>query len=187
MAYNNPLNVGHFSAYDVVYQQSPTFVIAGHLDDDGRLDLVITDDGADRYLMNVGNDENGFAQFLAHALPQASQGFGNNSLSIDLDNDGAEDILITDVDMEIAGCNRYTRLYRGQGGDEFPVFQEQQTFLPLGERQGTHDAAIFDIDGNGCLDLILGRCVGTRIWMNLAVHRRVRQTRTSTGRSTSPI
>jgi hypothetical protein len=32
-----------------------------------------------------------------------------------------------------------------------------------------HDVAIFDIDGDDDLDMVLGRCSGTNVWMNITV------------------
>jgi hypothetical protein len=31
---------------------------------------------------------------------------------------------------------------------------------------GTFDVAIFDIDGDGWNDLVIGRCTGTQVWRN---------------------
>ena len=39
--------------------------------------------------------------------------------------------------------------------------------LPSNQLKGMHDMAVFDINGDGWKDIVAGRCVGTRIFMNV--------------------
>ncbi len=38
--------------------------------------------------------------------------------------------------------------------------------IPGNKLRGTHDLAVFDIDGDGWKDLVIGRCGGTEIYLN---------------------
>jgi hypothetical protein len=86
---------------------APYFVSVGDLNNDGRLDLVETDDNADSYTLNTGNDGLGQVMWgpntqFTHAGPHGDQGtqFGSQSLIADLDQDGWKDVLIADVDVD---------------------------------------------------------------------------------------
>ena len=87
VTYNNPSNEGVFNRYDIVNQAAPYFVSVDDLNGDGRLDLVVVDDNVDTYLLNQGNDGQGQATFTSYNF-QNSAGFGGNSWSDDLNNDG---------------------------------------------------------------------------------------------------
>ncbi|MHC5028371.1 MAG: FG-GAP-like repeat-containing protein, partial [Planctomycetota bacterium] len=165
VTYNNTGSPGFFNGYDVVNSQSPYFVSVGDLNQDGKLDLVITDDGTDVFLLNQGNGGDGQANFVSTAFPD-SGGFGGNSVIADLNNDGHNDVIITDIDVDISGCTRRTFIYRNLGNLPDVSFQEQGQVIPDNELTGVHDAAVFDINGDGWLDVVLGRCNGTTVWMN---------------------
>jgi len=187
IAYNTPDNEGFFDTYDVVNTNQPYYVVVGELNNDGQLDIIVQDDGDDLYLLNQGNNAGGAAQFVA--LPfsfdaSQDQGFGSNTLIVDLNNDGWNDVLIADVDVDDPGCDRRMSIYRnlaGQPGDA--VVLEEQTSgtacnigippasclvasIPADRLTGVHDVAAFDIDGDGWKDLVIGRCTGTQVYMN---------------------
>jgi len=164
ITYNNPGDEGFFNGYDPVYELSPYFVSVGDLNGDGRLDLVIVDDGTDRYMLNTGNGGDGQANWTSFTFPNSS-GFGGNSLIRDLNNDGHNDVIITDVDVDIPGCSRRTFIYRNLGNTPNVSFQEQGQVIPNNMLTGVHDVAVFDINGDGFLDIVVGRCSSTEIWI----------------------
>jgi hypothetical protein len=190
IAYNNPANEGVFDTYEVVNNQSPYFISVGDLNKDSLLDIVITDDGADRFLLIQGNGADGLADFVSFnfAFDAASDdGFGSNSVIADLNDDTWPDVLIADVDVDISGCSRRMHVYRNLGGTPGgPVTLREETSgtgcqtsagnpasclvasIPADKLEGVHDVAVFDLDGDGRKDLIVGRCTGTEVYMNRA-------------------
>ncbi len=188
IAYNETATQGFFDTYDVVNQQSPYFISVGDLNNDAKLDIVITDDGADRFLLNQGNGTDGLADFLSRPFSfdaASDDGFGSDSVIADLNNDGWNDVLITDVDVDIGSCTRRMHIYRNLGGQPGGTItlQEQTagtgcqtsagnpascviTNIPSDMLEGVHDVAVFDINGDGWLDLVVGRCTGTQVYIN---------------------
>ncbi len=172
VVYNDSASEGFFDFYDVVYSNAPYHVSVGDLNNDSMLDLVASDDGSDRYLLNQGNDAQGHADFTPFTFSfQAGgdDGFASNSLITDLNNDGWQDVLIADVDVDISGCSRRMHIYRnlaGTPGSNVTLQEQDPSVIPTGSLTGTHDVAAFDIDGDGWKDLVIGRCTGTQVWMN---------------------
>jgi CxxC motif-containing protein (DUF1111 family) len=188
VAYNNPDNEGFFDTYEVVNNQSPYFISLGDLNQDDLLDIVITDDGQDRYLLNQGNGADGLADFVSFSFSYdaaSDDGFGSNSVIADLNNDGWNDVLIADVDVDIGGCSRRLHVYRNLGGTPGGnvTLQEQTSgsgcatssgnpsscivaSIPSNQLEGVHDVAVFDLDGDGWKDMVVGRCSGTEVYIN---------------------
>ena len=164
ITYNNPSNEGYFNGYDIIDTQAPYFVTVGDLNGDGRQDMVVVDDGSDTYYLNTGNGGDGFANFSAH-ICENSNGFGGNAIIRDLNNDGHQDVIITDVDVDISGCSRTTLIYRNLGDTPNITLDEQFVGISDNQLQGVHDVAVFDINGDGWLDMVMGRCDSTEIWI----------------------
>jgi hypothetical protein len=167
--YNNPANQGIFNIHDVVYALppgNPYFVSVGDLNADGKFDLIITDNNTDRYLLNTGNDVDGSALFQTKQFPFIGFDFGGNSYAADLDRDGFNDVLITDMDVDVPGCFRRMHIYRNLANPPGVDFAEP-IVIPTNMLTGTHDVAVFDINGDDWLDLVIGRCSGTQVWMNV--------------------
>jgi hypothetical protein len=71
------------------------------LNNDGRLDLIIVDDGQDKYLINTGNAVDGQPNFVSYTIADSLSEFGNTTQCGDLDKDGRIDVIITDVDADL--------------------------------------------------------------------------------------
>jgi hypothetical protein len=156
-----------FAKYKIVYNLTGYFVSAGDLNNDGRLDLVVTDDGLDRYLLNTSNDAQDQPNFSQFVLTGSASGdFGSQNVAVDLDNDGWKDVLVADVDVDEESCSRRSRIFRNQGNAPNVTIAESGTLIPNSEMTGVHQFGAFDINNDGWTDLVIGRCSGTKVWMN---------------------
>ena len=186
ISYNDPSNEGFFNLFDDFHSFAPYFIETGDLNNDGRRDVVVVDDGADRIRFNDSNDVFGRVQWSGaktfQFLAGNDDGFGGNALITDLDQDGWNDVIITDADVDIPGCGRRTHFYHNLGGTpgSYVTLREEREKSGSGgwlgvkglkdpDLEGTHDVAVFDVDGDGDLDMILGRCTGTDFWRNDSV------------------
>ena len=177
ISYNDPNNEGVFQFLDEPFQGNPYHVSTGDLNKDGKLDMIISDDAADRYMLNQGNDSLGRVQWSpAYTFQVSDDGFGSNNIIVDLDEDGWSDAIICDVDVDIAGCDRRMHIYHninGNVGGTVTLKEEAGngfrgvTGLTANAQRGTHDVAVFDIDNDGDKDMVVGRCTGTQVYMNL--------------------
>jgi len=176
ISYNDSAaGVGYFGSYDVAYGFQPYHFAVGDLNNDNLPDVIVSDDGADRYMLHAGV-VGGLATFnpartFSFTGGGGDDGFGGNNLIVDLNNDGWNDAIIADIDVDIAGYNRRCHIYRNLGDAPNVTLQEETVGgavvgIPLAQLQGTHDVAVFDIDGDGWKDMVMGRYNGTTVWMN---------------------
>lgn len=208
VAYNRPPDAVPFDVFQVVSTQSPYFVSVGDLNNDTKLDLVVTDDNADHYHLNGGNDALGQVIWGSANFSFASgsdDGFGSQSLITDLDQDGFQDVLISDVDVDdptgystggscpgsTAGMRRL-HVYRNLANTPAVTLKEEMqqsgtsgwkglVGMTNADLVGTYHTAAFDIDRDGDDDLVLGRTCSTSVWANTSRSRFGQAANNSTG------
>ncbi len=173
VAYNNPNNEGFFNILQEPYSGAPYHINVGDLNADGRLDIIVSDDGSDRYILNQGNDGIGRVIWGPAQTFGTDDGFGSNNYITDIDGDGFDEAVICDVDVDISGCNRRLHVFHNRGtvSGSNVVLREERSgsnfgALGLPQLSGVHDVAIFDIDNDGDKDMVVGRCNGTLVYMN---------------------
>ncbi len=170
--FNNAGN-GFFDLMETTYGGAAYFFNTGFIDEpvgtpNPRPDIVISDDGTDVWMRNLGNGANGMADYTNIGLPGTTGGFGSNSLVVDLDNDGWNDVLIADVDVDASGCTRISDILRNNGNPPNNTFTPGSAAagIPDSLLQGVHDIAVFDVNNDGWQDIVFGRCSGTQVWIN---------------------
>ncbi|MBI4879212.1 MAG: VCBS repeat-containing protein [Planctomycetes bacterium] len=188
VAYNNPANEGFFNIFDDTDNgsSSPYHIAVGDLNNDGRPDIITSDDGLDRYRFNLATDPLGRVQFSGGSggntyefLTGGDDGFASENFIADLDGDGWKDTLHCDVDVDIPGYSRRLHIYHNLGGapgSQITLRHERQTSgsggwlgakgLYEGDLTGTHDLGILDLDNDNDLDLLISRGAGTNVWIN---------------------
>jgi hypothetical protein len=185
LIYNDPSNVGFFATTQSIYGGSAYYVSAGDLNQDSKLDVVVSHNGTDRFKTNTGNDANGDVIWSANNfvtfVTGGDDGFAGDSHIVDMDNDGWNDVIVTDFDVEVSGCNRRAHIFHNAGGvvgGAITLREEAEMAgsgwrgavgLQIADLRGTHDAAFIDLDADGDLDMVLGRCAGMNVWVNQTV------------------
>ncbi len=166
---------GNFSTYQIAYGNTPYHFHIGDLNNDNLPDMIVSDDGQDRYILHTGvvNGQATFSPTFAFSYVGggADDGFGGNNIIADLNNDGWKDAIVADFDVDVAGCGRRCHIFRNLGNAPNVTLQEEQiggniVGIPTSMLTGTYDVAVFDINGDGWKDMVVGRCAGTQVWIN---------------------
>jgi hypothetical protein len=161
---------GHLVFNDAVYSDAPYMAEPGDFTQDDRLDLFVVDDGQDRYLINTGNDGQGHADFGPPQDPLTSPdtiGFGGNVKFADLDRDHRLDVIVADVDTDIDDCGQgeFT-LLRAEGTPPNLSYRDPFGGITPWTNYSAFDVEAMHINDDGLLDLVIGACNGTRIFIN---------------------
>ena len=145
----------------------------GDVDLDGDIDLVCVRKASwtttGRFTNVLFLNELGVLTDRTTPFASASTVSGSSGF-LDLTNSW-NDVLIADVDEDIPGCARRMHIYRNLGNSPTVTLMEEQlggrvAGISTGQLAGTHDMAVFDIDGDGWKDVVVGRCTGTEVYIN---------------------
>ncbi|MDZ4774747.1 MAG: VCBS repeat-containing protein [Planctomycetota bacterium] len=187
VSYQNPASPGTFNIFQIITgTPQPYHFDIADLNNDTRPDLIVGDDGSDHIRYNSGNDGLGRVIWAPNVnysyiggIGQGDQGFPGPTVAADLNNDGWIDVIQSDVDVDLIGCNRRMRIFHNPGGAIGANIQLREEAQQSGsggwkaavgmlsaDLQGTWDCVAFDLDNDGDKDLIQGRCTGTSIWIN---------------------
>lgn len=171
VGYNNPFNLGFVSTTNnAVSGQAPYKSTWGDVNNDGRADAIISDDGTDYYVLNnstTGSPPNQVATWSQHNLPGATGGFGGDSTLADLDLDGDLDAIITQVDVDISGCTngggsdilRNNKIEGAANNNLFSAGNSQVTVNGVANPNLTgynsgHDVLVLDVNGDEWPDIV---------------------------------
>lgn len=140
------------------------------LNGDGRLDIVDVNDGVDKYWLNTSTQANGQITMTSYSLTGALSEFGNAAHCADLDLDGRPDCIIVDVDADLPtfcpSTGRRTHIYHNKPVTGSGMLVEEGNVIATSSLSAWFDVAIFDLNGDGWLDVVSGACSGVRVWMN---------------------
>jgi hypothetical protein len=180
VAYGNPALPGTFSAPQGVHGGAAYSISTGDLNGDGRVDMIVSENGLDGVAYNTATSGGQVVWSPLtpfEFLTGGDDSYAANSLAVDLDGDGRQEVLIADVDPQVAGTNRRLHIYHNRGnapGGQAILREEREQagaggwigFVGMTEAnlKGTHDIASFDVNGDGLKDLIISRAAGTLVW-----------------------
>ncbi len=183
-AYNDPSNPGFFQLFDAVLPPyEATSVTLADLNGDGRLDQVLPGTSLDRYRLNQGTDALGRVIWGSWTAPQflvsPTIAFSGRARAADLDGSGRADVLIPDVFVAIPSFSGRMQVLHNRGGaigGATELREERETAdssgwigakgLFLEDLRRVYDVAIFDIDNDGDLDLVIAQRDQVVPWMN---------------------
>lgn len=139
------------------------------LNGDGKLDFVIADDGQDRYCLNTGNGADGQPNFSLNVIAGSPSEFGNTISIADLNLDGRNDVIVTDIDADLGpfcpSSGRRTKIYKNTGTTS-GLLVEDGLILSTADLSNLFDVAIFDINGDNWPDMVTGGCAGLKVFIN---------------------
>jgi hypothetical protein len=143
VAYGNGGPTASFGNPQTAYAGSAYAISTGDLNNDGRLDLVVSENGKDGVVYNTGTtggqvNWSPLVQF--NFLSGGDDSFAANSLVADLDGDGLQDVLVADVDPQISGFNRRLHIYHNRGvqGTGAALLREERRRRRLDRRTRPH-------------------------------------------------
>jgi len=194
ISYNNLNGLsghGNYNSFDNngVGSGAPYHIDTGDLNNDGKLDIITSDDGADRYRLQTGLDVLGRAEFSGgngySFLVGGDDGFASNNMIIDLNGDGWADTIHADIDVDIPSNQRRMHIYHNtapevgaQPGDHVVLLEEREMASDNGwigakglleeDLEATHDFAVFDINLDGATDMVISRVDSTEVYLGAA-------------------
>ena len=145
-----------FNVFDYMYYYNGGGVGAGDFNNDGRIDLFFAaNQENDRLYLNMG--EMHFKDVTEAAHIPAASGWSTGVSIVDINNDGLLDIYICKVGQLTGLRTAHNQLLvcQGIGPDGVPVYKDEAAQYGLDFSGFSTQAAFFDYDGDGDLDMYL--------------------------------
>ncbi len=168
IAYND--GSGNFSqtqTFSSTTSPASYMVERADFNNDSRPDLYVVDDGQDYVLFNDSTNANGTINITKVLVsPSILTSFFNGNIRPgDVDNDGWMDMAVSDVDVDIKGCDRRFCLLRNNGGKN--LFDPNNDINPIAwNMEGSHDTWFMDINCDGNLDMFMATCTNYHMFVN---------------------
>ncbi len=141
---------------DLPVGQQPFDVEIGDLDNDGKLDIVITNEGSNTITVYKNNNLQGSLNGANFSRTDFSSGPGSRGLAInDLDRDGKNDIIISTGGLYGIAILKNMGTQGAITGGSFVLTANLIT------GNGTQDVKVSDIDGDGKFDILVAN--GNRV------------------------
>lgn len=146
---------------------SPTVVRVADFDLDGDPDLVIGAWGAPQSVFIFANNGAGvFSDVTYPRVPVLSPVAASSLLIIDINNDGAPDIVESDVNGQ-CGCNTQSfKMYLNTGNGFFFNVSNQLPYTGLSCGEYPYTLAAGDFDRDGYMDVHVGVAGRAKLWLN---------------------
>ncbi len=159
---------GNFFQTQVLPSNTSYMVMDADFNNDGRIDIYVVDDGQDYVLFNNSTNNDGTinASLVSNTQSSLTSGFNGNILPADVDNDGWIDVAVSDVDVDIPGCERRFTLLRNNNGTN--LRNPNNGTLMAWNMEGSHDTAWIDINQDGNLDMFMATCDDYHMFINQA-------------------
>lgn len=156
--------------FQALPEDQPYMFTCLDLNDDGMLDYYVVQDQQDRVILGtnpVADGPIGVTDYeFTNAQSPRTSGFGGNIKFTDIDRDDDLDIGVAPVDVDIQNCTggfaeEFTLLRNDGAGnldDTNPGFDANFNIRP-------HDFDFIDINGDGCMDMLMGLCTGWAVFI----------------------
>lgn len=135
----------------------------GDLNGNGVVDFYGVRNASDQIRLNDGAVGDTLTLGAVITVP-SSNGFGGTVRVGDLDNSGSDDFLVCDLDKEFpADCARKLKIYFNS--ETSPFLTDGYPSMVGWTPNGTSDVALIDLDQDLDLDMLIGFCAGSAVWM----------------------
>jgi len=145
-----------FSVFDYMYYYNGGGLGAGDFNKDGRIDLFFAaNQGDNKLYLNTGNFQ--FKDATAAAKIPQDSGWSTGVSIVDINNDGLLDIYICKVGRleGLPVCHNQLLVCQGIDRDGIPTYLDKAREYGLDFSGFSTQAAFFDYDGDGDLDMYL--------------------------------
>jgi FG-GAP-like repeat len=144
---------------------SPYMFRMADFNNDSKLDVYVVQDGQDQVKLATTVQQHNVAWASGKSINGSrTGGFGGNVHMADFDKDGLIDVGVAPVDVDIPNCgggqmSLLRNMGNGQLTDPWPSSPKKAWHTD------NHDMAFFDINNDGCTDMLMGNCTGYKLFI----------------------